>query len=72
MLTMFGIAWGIISIPVMVAACEGLGVGIQKTRKLFWQGRDDVFAGRTIMQAGGDALRREPLGRRRLRVFSGA
>jgi len=33
MLTMFGIAWGIISITVMVAAGEGLGKGIRITRK---------------------------------------
>ena len=32
MLTMFGIAWGIISITVMVAAGEGLGKGIQNNQ----------------------------------------
>ncbi len=35
MLTMFGIAWGIISITVMVAAGEGLGAGIQKNQETF-------------------------------------
>jgi len=35
MLTMFGIAWGIISITVMVAAGEGLGVGIQRNQETF-------------------------------------
>jgi len=33
LLTMFGIAWGIISITVMVAAGEGLGDGIQKINR---------------------------------------
>ena len=35
LLTMFGIAWGIISITVMVAAGEGLGDGIQKNQETF-------------------------------------
>ena len=35
LLTMFGIAWGIISITVMVAAGEGLGRGIQKQQENF-------------------------------------
>src|SRR5713226_4163106 len=53
MLTMFGIAWGIISITVMVAAGEGLGVGIQKNQETFGKDVIIVFAGRTSMQAGG-------------------
>src|SRR5258706_587529 len=53
MLTMFGIAWGIISITVMVAAGEGLGVGIQKKQENFCKDVMIVFAGRTSMQAGG-------------------
>src|SRR5258706_6767801 len=53
MLTMFGIAWGIISITVMVAAGEGLGVGIQKNQETFGKDVMIVFAGRTSMQAGG-------------------
>jgi putative ABC transport system permease protein len=53
MLTMFGIAWGIISITVMVAAGEGLGRGIQKNQESFGKDVMIVFGGRTSMQAGG-------------------
>src|SRR5260370_38363288 len=53
MLTMFGIAWGIISITVMVAAGEGLGVGIRKNHETFGKDVMIVFSGRTSMQAGG-------------------
>src|SRR5208337_2782816 len=53
LLTMFGIAWGIISITVMVAAGEGLGRGIQKQQENFAKDLMIVFAGRTSMQAGG-------------------
>jgi putative ABC transport system permease protein len=53
LLTMFGIAWGIISITVMVAAGEGLGRGIQKQQENFGKDVMIVFAGRTSMQAGG-------------------
>src|SRR5437870_12445873 len=53
MLTMFGIAWGIISITVMVAACEGLGKGNQNNQETFGKDVMIVFAGRTSMQAGG-------------------
>ena len=52
-LTMFGITWGIISITLMVAAGQGLGVGFERKKAEF--GRDIliVFAGRTSLQAGG-------------------
>ena len=53
MLTMFGIAWGIISITVMVGAGEGLGKGIQKNQETFGKDVMVVFAGRTSMQVGG-------------------
>jgi len=53
LLTMFGIAWGIISITVMVAAGEGLGVGIQRNQETFGKDVMIVFSGRTSMQAGG-------------------
>ena len=53
MLTMFGIAWGIISITVMVAAGEGLGEGIQANQETFGKDVMIVFSGRTSMQAGG-------------------
>jgi len=50
---MFGIAWGIISITLMVAAGEGLGRGIQKQHENFGKDVMIVFSGRTSMQAGG-------------------
>jgi len=53
LLTMFGIAWGIISITLMVAAGEGLGRGIQKQQQTFGKDVMIVFSGRTSMQAGG-------------------
>ena len=53
LLTMFGIAWGIISITVMVAAGEGLGDGIQKNQQTFGKDVMIVFSGRTSLQAGG-------------------
>src|SRR6201988_3770947 len=52
-LTMFGIAWGIVSIGLMVAAGEGLRKGqAEQARNL---GKDvmSVFHGRTSLQAGG-------------------
>ncbi len=52
-LTMFGIAWGIVSIVLMVAAGEGLRVGQQKASQAFARDLMIVFAGRTSMQAGG-------------------
>jgi putative ABC transport system permease protein len=53
LLTMFGIAWGIISITLMVAAGEGLGRGIQKNQETFGKDVMIIFSGRTSMQAGG-------------------
>jgi len=53
LLTMFGIAWGIISITLMVAAGEGLGRGIQKQQEHFGKDVMIVFSGRTSMQVGG-------------------
>src|SRR6201987_3012622 len=53
LLTMFGIAWGIISSTLMVAAGEGLGRGNQKQQENFGKDVMIVFAGRTSMQAGG-------------------
>src|SRR3989454_11090179 len=52
-LSMFGIAWGIVSITLMVAAGEGLRVGLQKQGELFGKDIMIVFAGRTSLQAGG-------------------
>jgi putative ABC transport system permease protein len=52
-LTMFGIAWGIVSITLMVAAGEGLKVGVIKQNATFGKDIMIVFAGRTSLQAGG-------------------
>ena len=52
-LTMFGIAWGIISITLMVAAGEGLRVGQRRVAESFAKDVMIVFAGRTSLQAGG-------------------
>src|SRR5512134_209265 len=53
LLTMFGIAWGIVSITLMVAAGEGLRVGQAKVAENFGKDVMIVFAGRTSLQAGG-------------------
>jgi putative ABC transport system permease protein len=53
LLTMFGIAWGIVSITLMVAAGEGLRVGQQRAAETLGKDILIVFAGRTSMQAGG-------------------
>jgi putative ABC transport system permease protein len=58
-LTMFGIAWGIISITLMVAASNGLGIGIQKQQETFGKDVMIVFAGRTSLQAGGTRAGRQ-------------
>jgi putative ABC transport system permease protein len=50
---MFGIAWGIISITLMVAAGEGLRVGQSRVAEGFGKNIMIVFYGRTSMQAGG-------------------
>jgi putative ABC transport system permease protein len=58
-LTMFGIAWGIISITLMVAAGEGLRVGQVRQQETFAKDLMIVFHGRTSMQAGGLRAGRE-------------
>jgi putative ABC transport system permease protein len=50
---MFGIAWGIVSIVLMLAAGEGLRVGQAKVSANFARDLMIIFAGRTSMQAGG-------------------
>jgi len=52
-LTMFGITWGIISITLMVAATEGLRVGLKRNQETFGKDIMIFFNGRTSMQAGG-------------------
>ncbi len=58
-LTMFGIAWGVISIVLMVAAGEGLRVGQAKVSQNFGRDLMIVFAGRTSLQAGGTRAGRQ-------------
>jgi putative ABC transport system permease protein len=52
-LTMFGIAWGIVSIVLMVAAGEGLEKGQEAQAKTLGKDIMIVFHGRTSLQAGG-------------------
>jgi putative ABC transport system permease protein len=52
-LTMFGITWGIISITLMVAATQGLRVGLKRNAETFGKDIMIFFAGRTSLQAGG-------------------
>ncbi len=52
-LTMFGIAWGIVSIVLMVAAGEGLRKGQEDQAKNLAKDIMIVFHGRTSLQAGG-------------------
>jgi putative ABC transport system permease protein len=58
-LTMFGIAWGIVSITLMVAAGEGLRVGQQRQQETFAKDLMIVFHGRTSTQVGGLRAGRE-------------
>jgi len=53
LLTMFGIAWGVVSIVLMVAAGEGLRVGQAKQAATLGKDIMIVFHGRTSLQAGG-------------------
>lgn len=52
-LTMFGIAWGIVSIVLMVAAGEGLREGQEAQQRTLGKDIMIVFHGRTSLQAGG-------------------
>jgi putative ABC transport system permease protein len=52
-LTMFGIAWGIVSIVLMVAAGEGLREGQAEQARTLGKDIMIVFHGRTSLQAGG-------------------
>ncbi len=58
-LTMFGIAWGIISITLMIAAGEGLRVGQERQQETFAKDLMIIFNGRTSLQAGGLRAGRE-------------
>jgi putative ABC transport system permease protein len=58
-LTMFGIAWGIVSIVLMVAAGEGLRKGQEEQTRTLGKDILIVFHGRTSLQAGGTRAGRE-------------
>jgi putative ABC transport system permease protein len=58
-LTMFGIAWGIVSIVLMVAAGEGLRKGQEEQTRTLGKDILIVFHGRTSLQAGGARAGRE-------------
>jgi putative ABC transport system permease protein len=53
LLTMFGIAWGVVSIVLMTAAGEGMRVGQAKQAETLGRDLMIVFHGRTSLQAGG-------------------
>jgi putative ABC transport system permease protein len=53
LLTMFGIAWGVISITLMVAAGQGLSVGLKRQAETLGKDLIIVFPGHTSLQAGG-------------------
>jgi putative ABC transport system permease protein len=57
-LTMFGIAWGVVSIVLMVAAGQGLEKGQEEQAKNLGKDVMIVFHGRTSLQAGGTAAGR--------------
>lgn len=59
LLTMFGIAWGIVSIVLMTAAGEGLRVGQAKQAETLGRDIMIIFHGRTSLQAGGQRAGRE-------------
>jgi putative ABC transport system permease protein len=52
-LTMFGIAWGIISITLMTAGVNGLNEGLKKQHESFGKDIMIIFAGTTSLQVGG-------------------
>jgi putative ABC transport system permease protein len=53
-LTMFGLAWGVVSITLMTAAGDGFREGQRQVAEKFGDSIAIVFAGRTSMQAGGE------------------
>src|SRR5581483_10985830 len=59
LLTMFGIAWGIVSIVLMVAAGEGLRVGKAKRGKPWGKDFLFVFHGAPTVRGGGRRVGRE-------------
>ena len=59
LLTMFGIAWGVVSIVLMTAAGEGLRVGQAKQAETLGRDVMIVFHGRSSLQVGGQRAGRQ-------------
>lgn len=58
-LTMFGLAWGIVSITLMTAAGDGFREGQRKVAEKFGDSIAIVWPGRTSLQAGGERAGRK-------------
>jgi len=58
-LTMFGLAWGIVSITMMTAAGDGFREGQRRVMEKFGDNIVIVWAGRTSLQAGGERAGRK-------------
>src|SRR5712692_3788596 len=53
-LTMFGIAWGMISVVILSATGEGFRLGNEKVLRELGKNIAIVWGGRTSLQAGGE------------------
>jgi putative ABC transport system permease protein len=58
-LTMFGLAWGIVSITLMTAAGDGFREGQRKVMEKFGDNIAILWPGRTSLQAGGERAGRK-------------
>ena len=58
-LTMFGLAWGIVSITMMTAAGDGFREGQRRVMEKFGDNIVIVWPGRTSLQAGGERAGRK-------------
>ena len=58
-LTMFGLAWGIVSITMMTAAGDGFREGQRRVMEKFGDSIVIVWPGRTSLQAGGERAGRK-------------
>jgi len=58
-LTMFGLAWGVVSITLMTAAGDGFREGQRRVAEKFGDSIAIVWPGRTSLQAGGERAGRK-------------
>lgn len=58
-LTMFGLAWGVVSITLMTAAGDGFREGQRQVAEKFGESIVIVWPGRTSLQAGGERAGRK-------------